>query len=123
MDVKLLLIIILFIGMVFFLCMSIYRRNRYNKIKKELDDLKNTPVSTMTIMTKRVEQVNLVNECRIPQCELDLSEKNNVDMVNMIQKGMLNDMADQIYPYVNYIYEYDPMRQEQVIQAHLRVLK
>lgn len=123
MDVKLLLIIILFIGMDFFLCMSVFRRNRYNKIKKELEDLKNMPVPTMTIETKRCDIVNLVGEYRIPKCELDLSEEKNDVMVYMIQRRMINDMTDQIYPYVNYIHEYEPLRQEQVIRAQLRVLK
>ena len=127
MDINLLLNIILFIGMVSFLCMSIYRRNRYNKIKKELDDLKNTPVPTMTITTKRADVINLEKDYMIPKYELDLSDLCNSAMhdevVNIIQKRMLNEMVDQIHPYVNYIYNYDPMRQVQVIRARLRVLK
>lgn len=125
MGINLLLNSILFIGMVSFLCMSIYRRNKYNKIKKELEDLKNTPVPTMTITTKRLEQVNLEKEYRIPKYELDLSDEKNEAMIYMIQRRLINDMVDQIYPYVDYIhdYNYDPMHQVQVIRARLRVLK
>lgn len=123
MGINLLLNIILFIGMVSFLCMSIYRRNMYNKIKKELEDLKNAPVPTMTITTKRADVVNLEKDYMIPKHELDLSEEENDVVVYMIQRRMINEMADQIYPYVNYIHDYDPMRQVQTIRARLRVLK
>lgn len=121
MDIKLLLIIILFISMDFFLCMSIYRRNKYKKIKKELEDLKNTPVPTMTITTNRPDIITLQKDYIIPN-ELDLAEEKD-DLINMIQKRMINEMVDQIYPYVNYIYDDDPIHQVQTIRARLRVLK
>ena len=123
MDFKLLLIIILFIGMVFFLCMSIYRRNRYNKVKKELEDLKNMPVPTVTITTKRPDIINLKKDYMIPEYELNLPAEDVDHLINIVQKRMLNEMVDQIQPYVDYLYDFDPMRQVRIIRARLRVLK